>query len=183
MTDRGPIWQRLWALGAAAALWLVGCSGAELEKTVASVKGSVNNTVAAVSERVSGTIELRLSPPIKLEECHATFTPGAGLRPAVLQMASYPELKLEKYPSVFLFAESNEVVASTLSGKTLAGQLFVQHQSGGPIWHSRREEPLKLIITESSGQYVVCSVAASKLYNTKTGESTVVSGKITGRLK
>jgi hypothetical protein len=159
-----------------------GCDD-EIQQTVASVKGTVTTAVETVTERVAGSIELRLKPPVKLEACHAHFSRPAGGRPAVLQMGSYPELKQEKFPSVFIYAQVDASTPDKLAGAKIRAQLFVQHEQGGPVWHSRREEPVTLLVTEATGQYLVCSVAASKVYSTETDESFVISGKISGRIK
>ncbi len=81
---------------------------------------------------------------------------------SVLQLRSYASLDSERFPSYFFQAKTDKTQLSGLVGSELTGQLFVQLQQDGPVWHSG-SEPVVAKFDAIDGSTLVGKFATGQL--------------------
>lgn len=165
-----------------------GCDQKKIEDAVSTglqqAQDKVEQTVETVKQEVNlvGSMDLSTTPPLSAKACYVKFVvPGDG-RPNVLQMASYKEADLERFPSVFLQARVQTATLTDLAGQTVNADLFAQSGQSGPLWFSHDESPVSLSVTSVDDKSMVCELSGAQLINADTGETATVSGKFIGLL-
>lgn len=73
---------------------------------------------------------------------------------SVFQLRSYASLNDERFPSFFFQAKTDQTQLSSLIGNEVSGQLFVQLEKDGPIWHSGNEPVVAMLDSMDSGSLV-----------------------------
>lgn len=81
---------------------------------------------------------------------------------SVFQVRSYASLDDERFPSYFFQANTQQKQLSELVGEELAGQLFVQLEEGGPVWHNG-SEPVVAKFDAIEGSTLVGKFSSGKL--------------------
>ena len=95
----------------------------------------------------------------------------------VFQLSAGGEAGSESFPSAFLRAEVSAGTFAELVGKTLKGELYVQTQADGPVWHSPDGQPVEIAITQAADASVEGQLVRGTLISSETGESVSVTGK------
>lgn len=174
----------------AAGLLLFGSGCDWLDKKATEVKQTATNTSQQVVERVketvnaAGNVELSLAgTPVKTSACYATLTLVGGGRPAVFQAASYPDPKTESYPSLLFRAETKADGTAALAKQSLSGQLFVQLEPDGAVWHTPDGQGATLTIQTTSDGTFTGTLAQCQLVSTEKDELRPCSGTFSGSLK
>ena len=88
--------------------------------------------------------------------CYATLTVTGGSPSAVLHVASYADAASKSYPSLDFRAPWNADDAASLANETLNGQLWVQLEPGGVVWHTPDGEftPLTIQAAAYDGPFI-----------------------------
>ena len=128
---------------------------------------------------LTGSMELAVNPPIDAPACYVELVALDG-RPNVLQLASYKEVELERFPSLLLQAQVEADSLAELAGKTVHGELYAQAEKDGAVWHSEEGAPAAFSVSAVEGNAVTCKITGASLVNSETGERSTVSGKFVG---
>lgn len=147
--------------------------------TVDAAKNTVNQTVETVKQEanLAGSMDLSTSPPVATSACYATLTVTGGERPNVLQLASYKDAELERFPSMFIKANVKANSLQELSGQNLQAELYAQAVENGTVWHTRTGSPASVTISAVDATSLTGECNGVKLINAETGEETTVNGK------
>lgn len=169
------------------AAWLLaGCgesAPAQLAKATKSVQNAVEQvqqTAAQATGISTGSIELTLDAPLKVEQCFARFTPKSAARPGVLQLFSYEDPLKEEFPSVMLWATCDAASATELVGKTVEGQLFVQRHPGSDLWRSSNLTPITISVVQADLLAVTCELKEVSVERVDDEGMAKASGKFIG---
>jgi hypothetical protein len=147
--------------------------------SVDAAKNTVTQTVEAAKQEINlaGSMEVSTSPPIAAKACYAKLIVIGGDRPAVLQLASYKEASLERFPSVFIQAPVKVGSLNELAGQTVKADLYAQTAEGATVWHTRSDAPASLVVSAVDDKSLTAQCTGATLVNAETGEEAVVSGK------
>lgn len=174
---------------AAVLMCLAGCDAKKVTEavttTVDAAKNSVNQTVETVKQEanLAGSMDLSTSPPVATTACYATLTITGGERPNVLQLASYKDAELERFPSMFIKANVKANSLQELSGQNLQAELYAQAVENGTVWHTRTGSPASVTISAVDETSLTAACNGVKLINAETGEETTVNGKFVARFE
>jgi hypothetical protein len=188
-------WLTAACLLVAAGIALSGCSADEAKKLLDKGIEQVQKLPETVTKEggkagdqvqeqlgLAGNIHLSLSPELNKSACYVKFVPATGGRPSVLQLQSYRAADQESFSSVFLQAQVTATSLAELAGQSVQAQLFVQPQSGGPVWFTDREHPVELKIAAIDEKLLTAEFTGGSLQSTDGAAAAGVAGKFSGVL-
>jgi hypothetical protein len=164
-------------------LCIAGCDTKKVTEavttTVDAAKNTVNQTVETVKQEanLAGSMDLSTSPPLATSACYATLVVTGGERPNVLQLASYKDADLERFPSMFIKANVKANSLQELVGQSLQAEFYAQAVENGTAWHTRTGSPASVTISAVDETSLTAVCNGVKLINAETGEETTVNGK------
>jgi hypothetical protein len=160
---------------------LTSCSEEEI-KSVTNRVAQVQQAVEAVSPVTDGHISLGNEPHIQVEKCWAWFCPPEDGRAGVLQLSSYSTPSAETYPAVFFRAVVQARNVGELSGKSIAGELFIQERKDGDVLSTSWENPPECMVASAGDWSVSLELKDIPLHSALDGKLTKLSGKLLGTL-
>jgi hypothetical protein len=156
-------------------------AAADAQQAAANVQQAVTETTSAAAGLTTGSIELNVDGPLKVERCSAWFTPPSGDRAAVLQLTTSETLdvdpKFVEYPSVFVWASVPVKDPSELAGQKISGQLMVRRDSGTGAWQTATTVPVSISVLSANAWSIQCEVKDAELVRVDGEGRTKVSGK------
>ncbi len=174
----------------AACLLLLGSGCDWLDKKATEVKQTASSTSQQVVDRVkqtvnaAGNVELSLAgTPVKTSGCYGSLILVASGRPAVFQVTSYVDPKGETFPSVMFRAVAKVETPAGLANQSLSGQLFVQLEPDGAVWHTPDGQPAVLTNQTAADGAFTGTLAPCQLVSTEKDESRPCTGTFSGSLK
>jgi len=191
--------RRFWGASlAVSALVVASCSKEELNDLVEKGKQQVEQASQGVTEKTkqlagqaaqtgeqakqqlgqAGEMQLNLDAAVQTSGCYATYVPPQGGRPGVLQLRSYAKPDTEAFPSVLVRLTSTAENVAGLRDQSLAGQVFVQKEKGGPVWQSDANAPLQLKVTQADEKAFVADVTGGSLRSFPDGKSSNIHGRL-----
>jgi hypothetical protein len=188
---------RCWAFVALAAC-LAGCSKDKLDEIVEQAKQkagevsqSVQETAKAAQQSaaqaaqtaqeqagLAGSVEITLDAPVKTQACYARLVAFRDGRPGMLQLTSHWLTPQEAFPSILIHAQTEAASLSELAGQTLAAQVFVMPQSGGPVWRTAEGETAQLKIVSVDDQSLKAELVGGTLIQVGGEQSATAFGPI-----
>lgn len=182
-------WQLVALLAACASH--AGCGGsaatdlkkaaADAQRAAATVQQAVEETTSAAAGLTTGSIELEVDGPLKVERCSAWFTPPSGDRAAVLQLTTTETLegdpKFAEYPSVYVWASVPVKDSAELAGQTLNGQLMVRREVASGVWQNEMTQPVNISVVSVNAWSIQCEVKDAELSRVDGDGATKASGK------
>lgn len=170
----------LWLI-ASLAVFLTSCSEEEI-KNVTQRVAQVQQAVESVSPVTDGDISLGPAPQIKVEKCWARFFPPEDGRAGVIQLASYADPAAETYPAVFFRAVVRAKTVGELSGKPVAGELYIQERKDGDVLSTSWENPPECTISAAGEWSITIDFKELPLSSALDGKQAKITGKMVGSL-
>ena len=198
LTVMSPTWQprrlAFTVLIVAAVVFPAGCSKEEMKKVAATVQQQSQDLAVSATEYTSGVVEevekqlphsgsisLRLDPPVEIDSANIQVLVVGGDRPNVMQLASYDtESGPSSYPSLLAHGPTSVTSAAELVNKTVQCDLYIQTKSGGPILITRPGES----VTVSFGPFhedtslLKASIASTPMISTDDRPTSMNGGTV-----
>lgn len=193
-----------WPLSAllACAVLASGC-GEKAKELVASVKEKAGDLASAaqekgqeavksVGDRLGGvadavqadeyTFQLTLDSAVEGDGCQARFVAPTAAHGGALQLATSWSTPPQSFPALFLHAPTSATSLGQLSGQVLKARMFVQRESGGPVWHNLSKE-IEIRVDSVDDKSVSVSLVSGDLASPGAARGTPVLGTMKGALE
>jgi hypothetical protein len=160
----------------------LGCNKDQVDKAASGLQ-QVTQTVQQGVENIkqeanlTGSMELSTTPAIAAKACYARLIVIGEGRPNVLQLVSYKDASLERFPSLLVQAQVQEGSLAELAGKTVQAEIFAQSEENGPVFHCPDGTLASVNISAADAKSLTGQCTGAMLVSSETNQPTSVNGK------
>ena len=155
-----------------------------VDKGIEQTTQVVEQTVETVKQEthMAGSMDLTTNPPLAAKACYVELIDTGEGRPNVLRLASYRSSELERFPSIIIEAQVEEVTLEALSGKTLMAKIYAQDEENGIVHATADGVPASISVVSVDDSSLTCECSGAQLTSSDTGKESTVSGKFVALL-